>query len=161
MRARTVVLAVILVGVAIFAAINWTMFTMPTPLHFVVTRTEAPLGVIMLAVTAGVTLLYVVFLTWLETAALLESRRFARELQAQRQLAENAEASRYADLKGMLERELGEVRSAIEAVPRTVGARLEQLEAELRGDIERAGNTLAAYIGELEDRLGRARPDPP
>lgn len=53
MRARTVVLAAILVAVGIFAALNWTVFTMPTPLHFVVTRTEAPLGVILLAVIAG------------------------------------------------------------------------------------------------------------
>ena len=161
MRARTVVLAVILVGVGIFAALNWTVFTTPTPLHFVVTRMEVPLGVIMLAVTAGVTVLYVLFLAWLETAALLESRRHARELQAQRQLADNAEGSRYADLKEMLERELNEVRDAIDGVSRTVGARLDQLGAELRGDIERAGNTLAAYIGELEDRLGRVRPGPP
>lgn len=159
MRARSVVLAIILVGVGIFAALNWTVFTMPTPLHLVVTRTEAPLGVIMLAVTGAITLLYVVFLTWLETAALLESRRHARELQAQRQLAESAEASRYADLKGTLERELGEVRNANEAYTRSVIARLEQLDTELKGEIERAGNTLAAYIGELEDRLGRT-PDP-
>jgi hypothetical protein len=155
------VLAVILVGVGIFAALNWTVFTMPTPLHLVVTRMEAPLGVIMLAVTAGVTLLYVVFLTWLETAALFESRRYARELQAQRQLAENAEGSRFAELKGTLERELGEVRDASEAGTRGVIARLDQVDAGLKGEIERAGNTLAAYIGELEDRLGRTRPGPP
>jgi uncharacterized integral membrane protein len=160
MRARTVVLAVILVGVGIFAALNWSVFTTPTPLHLVVTRTEAPLGVILLAVIAGITLLYVLFVTWLETAALLESRRSARELQAQRQLAENAEASRYADLKGTLERELGEARRATEAVSQTVLARLDQLGAELRGELERAGNTLAAYIGELEDRLSRPGPGP-
>jgi hypothetical protein len=100
-------------------------------------------------------------LAWLETGALLESRRYARDLQTQRQLAENAEASRYADLKAMLERELGEVRAAIEDVSRTAGTRLDQLRAEIQGDIERAGNTLAAYIGELEDRLGGARPGSP
>jgi hypothetical protein len=60
----------------------------------------------------------------------------------------------------MLERELGEVRGAVEGVSRTVGARLDQLGAELKDDVERAGNTLAAYIGELEDRLSRARPGP-
>lgn len=160
MRARTSVLAVILVGVGIFAALNWTVFTMPTPLNLVVTRTEAPLGVIMLVVTAAITLLYVLFLAWLETAALLESRRQGRELHAQRQLAENAEASRYADLKGTLGQELEEVRSAIEAESQRVSSRLDQLGGELKGDIERAGNTLAAYIGELEDRLGKPRPGP-
>jgi len=52
MRARTMILSVILVGISIFAALNWTAFTMPTPLHLVVVRVEAPLGAIMLAVTA-------------------------------------------------------------------------------------------------------------
>lgn len=161
MRARTMILAVILVGLGIFAALNWSVFTAPTPLHFVFIRTEAPLGVIMLAVTAAVTLLYALFLAWLETAALLESRRYARDLQAQRQLAEHAEASRYANLNAMLESELAAVRGAIEDVSRTVAPRLDQLRAEIQGDIERAGNTLAAYIGELEDRLGGARPGSP
>lgn len=158
MRARTLTLAVILVGICVFAALNWTAFTMPTPLNLVVTRTHAPLGVIMLMLTAAVTLLYILLLAWLETAALLESRRHGRELQAQRQLAENVEASRYNDLKGTLGHELEEVRSAMEAESRRVSSRLDQLGADLKADIERAGNTLAAYIGELEDRLGKAGP---
>lgn len=160
MRARTVILSVILVGISIFAALNWTAFTMPTPLHLVVVRVEAPLGAIMLAVTAAVTVLYILFLTWLETSALLEARRSARELQAQRQLAENAEVSRIAELRGVLENGLRELRTEAEAASQDAIARIDRLEAELRAEIERAGNTLAAYIGELEDRLGRSRPEP-
>jgi len=160
MRARTLILLVILGGVGIFAALNWTVFTMPTPLHLVVARVEAPLGAIMLAVMAAVTLLYILFLTWLETSMLLEARRYARELQAQRALADNAEASRLAELRGILDHELGELRTGAEAASQRALARMDQLEAELRAEIERAGNTLAAYIGELEDRLGRSRPDP-
>ena len=39
-------------------------------------------------------------------------------------------------------------------------ARLESLERGLASDVERTGNTLAAYLGELEDRLlGRAGGD--
>jgi hypothetical protein len=160
MRARTVILSVILVGISIFAALNWTAFTMPTPLHLVVVRVEAPLGAIMLAVTAAVTVLYILFLTWLETSALLEARRSARELQAQRQLAENAEVSRIAELRGVLENGLRELRTEAETASQDAIARIDRLEAELRAEIERAGNTLAAYIGELEDRLGRSRPEP-
>jgi hypothetical protein len=36
---------------------------------------------------------------------------------------------------------------------------LEEAEAALKADVERAGNTLAAYIGELEERLSRSGPD--
>ena len=93
MRARTALLLVVLVALGIFTALNWTAITTPTDLHLVFRRVQAPVGVILLAFTAGVTLLYAVFLTWIEASAMLEGRRFTRELQAQRQLAETAEAS--------------------------------------------------------------------
>jgi hypothetical protein len=34
--------------------------------------------------------------------------------------------------------------------------RLDQIERELRSSLEQTGNTLAAYIGELEDRFDRS-----
>jgi phage-related protein len=59
-------------------------------------------------------------------------------------------------LKAFLTAELGELRALPEATARDLTARLERVETALRGDVERAGNTLAAYIGELEERLERA-----
>jgi uncharacterized integral membrane protein len=155
MRARTALMLVILVALGIFAALNWAVFTAPTALNLVFARVEAPLGVVMLAITVAVTLLYVVFLAWLETAALLEARRSAREIHAQRELAQHAEASRYTELKAFISTELGELRTARESRALELSSRLDRVETELRADIERAGNTLAAYIGELEERLER------
>jgi hypothetical protein len=40
-------------------------------------------------------------------------------------------------------------------------ARVDRVEDTLRAEVERAGNTLAAYVGELEDRLGRRDQTPP
>ena len=162
MRARTAVLLVILAALGIFAALNWSVIATPTQLHVVFARVEAPLGIVLLAVTAGLTVLYAAFLSWIETSALLEGRRYARELQAQRQLAESAEASRYAELKALLETELAGLRALPESAAQDVLARVDQVEARLRGEIERAGNTLAAYFAELEERLNRGeRPAPP
>ncbi len=155
MRVRTALMLVILVALGIFAALNWAVFTAPTALNLVFARVEAPLGVVMLAITVAVTLLYVVFLAWLETAALLEARRSAREIHAQRELAQHAEASRYTELKAFISTELGELRTARESRALELSSRLDRVETELRADIERAGNTLAAYIGELEERLER------
>ena len=155
MRARSSVLLVILVALGIFAALNWPVFTAPTRLNLVMAQVETPLGIIMLTIVVAITLLYVASLAWLETAALLEARRSARELHTQRELAQNAEASRYSELRGFLATELGELRTIPETTARDLMARLERVETELRGDIERAGNTLAAYIGELEERLDR------
>ena len=148
MRARTALLLLILAALAIFTALNWTVITTPTQIHLVFARIDAPLGVILLLVTAGVTLLYGVFLTWIETAAMLETRRFARELQAQRQLAETAEASRYTELKAYLQGEMASLRTFAEGMSKDA--------------IERAGNTLNANFAELEERLDRGeRPTPP
>ena len=36
-------------------------------------------------------------------------------------------------------------------------ARLDQLDRDLRSAIEESGNTLSAYIGELDDRLERTK----
>jgi uncharacterized integral membrane protein len=96
----------ILVGLGIFAALNWTAVSAPTDLNLLFRRVEAPLGVILLGVTAAVTVLYIAFLAWLETVALLEARRTARELNAQRELAQRAEASRYSELREFLAAEL-------------------------------------------------------
>jgi hypothetical protein len=41
-----------------------------------------------------------------------------------------------------------------------VVARVERAEDSLKTEVERAGNTLAAYIGELEDRLTRGSQGP-
>jgi uncharacterized integral membrane protein len=155
MRARTALLLVILVALGIFAALNWSAITAPTSLYFVLARVEAPIGVILLGVIVGTTVLYALFLTWIETSALLEARRFARELQSQRQLAESAEASRYTELRTYLQGELTALRTLPETASREVIARVDRAEDQLRGEIERAGNTLAAYFGELEDRLSR------
>jgi uncharacterized integral membrane protein len=161
MRARTALLLLILVALGVFAALNWTAMTAPADLLLLFGRVQAPLGVILLAATAVITLLYALLLAWVETRALLESRAHARELQAQRQLAESAEASRYADLRRYLEAEMAALRTLPDSAAQAVLARLERLETELRGDVERTGNTLAAYIGELDDRLLRGdRPGP-
>jgi uncharacterized integral membrane protein len=155
MRASTALLLVVLVAVGLFAGLNWTAVTAPTDLSLLFARVTAPLGMVLLTVIAAITILYAMLLAWRETAALLEARRHARELDAQRRLAQEAEASRFTELRGYLAAELGELRTAPDATTREVLARLDRLETDLRGDVERAGNTLAAYIGELEERLDR------
>lgn len=161
MRVRTALLLLVLAAVGLFTALNWAVFSARTPLSLGFWTVEAPLGMLLLAVIVGLTFLYLAFLTWIETSALLEARRYARELLVQRQLAENAEASRYEELKRGLETKLAALHEVPDSAAGRVLARLEQTESALRGDIERAGNTLAAYIGELEDRLNRRGTGPP
>lgn len=155
MQLRTLLLVLVLALTAFFAAVNWSAFTQPTPLSLVFTTIEAPLGLIMLGITALIAVLFLVFIVYLQTAVLLEARRHARELEAQRQLADQAEASRFTELRAYLQTELGRISSEAEAARASLLARAERNEAELRSAIEQSANTLAAYIGEVEDRLER------
>jgi len=107
----------------------------------------------MLGLLIFVAALFLVFVVYLQTSALLENRRHTRELYANRELADNAEASRFTELRKFLEDELLKQANLNKESHSEVLARLLQLEQDLRAFIEQSGNTLAAYIGELDDRL--------
>ena len=64
----------------------------PTTLSLVFTTVDAPLGLIMLAAVAFFTILFLVYLAYLQATVLLDARRHSRELEASRSLADQAEA---------------------------------------------------------------------
>ncbi|HEV8723715.1 MAG TPA: LapA family protein [Candidatus Binatia bacterium] len=119
------------------------------------TTVEAPLALILIGIAGLLTLLFLIYVVYLQSSALLESRRHTRELQVEREMAEQAEASRFIQLRSFLETELGKLANQTEECRAGVLARLDQLEGNLRSAVDQSGNTLAAYIGEIEDRLER------
>ena len=145
---RTWFVLIVLALVGVFAALNWNEFTRLSSLSLGLTRVEAPLGVVLLSLIVLLSLLYLLFTIGLETAALLEVKRYAREMLQYKKLAEEAEESRYTELKRFLEAELKRLEEAEKAEINALSARLEET-------LEKHGNTLAAYIGELEDTLLR------
>lgn len=166
MRTRNIVLVVIFALMAIFAWRNWGVFTESRPLSLIFTQVQAPFGIVMLVILAVLVIVYFLYTVALETAALLEVKRYARELLQTRKLADDAEASRFAELKKWLEAELGGIKAVqsggLEAKLKEVVARIDKAETELRDDIEKSGNTIAAYIGELEDQItGKDAHKPP
>lgn len=161
MRTQTLLLLLVLGAIGGFALLNWDTFMAPTTLSLGVTSFDAPLGLVMLGLLGFITVLFLVFVVYVQASVLIESRRNSRESQANRTLADNAEASRITELRSFLDAELKRM-AAQDAVSRTaVQARLDQLEHELRSVVEQSGNTLAAYIGELEDRLEKGTCRPP
>lgn len=152
---RTLFIVVLLGIVATFAFLNWGAFTTQTTLSVGFTTVEASLGLILLGVTALLTLLFLIYVVYLQSAGLVESRRYSRELQAHREIAENAEASRFYQLRSLLEtahRQLGNQTGESQAA---ILARLDELDRDLRSTVEQSGNALAAYLGEIEDRFER------
>jgi hypothetical protein len=111
--ARTLVVLAVLVFTGLFALLNWTQFTTPTTLNFGFFELAAPLGMIMLGLVA---LLSVVFIVWalsMQATLLVESRRQAKELQAQRELADRAEASRFTELRDFIAAEFARTHDAV------------------------------------------------
>lgn len=153
MKTQSIVLVVILALVAAFAALNWGVFIAPTELSLGITSVQMPLGVVMLGLLVLITVLFLAFVVYMQTASLLVIRRHTRELQSSRDLADKAEASRFTELRSLIQVEMLKQASLTAEVKAATVARVDQLATELNVSIEQSGNSLAAYIGELEDRL--------
>ena len=155
MPLRTLVLLLLVAVLALFTALNWSAFMAPTTLSLAFATVQAPLGLIMLGVTAILATLFLLYLVYIQTTVILDARRTARDLQAQRELADQAEASRFTALQALLESRLQKLEDNLVVAQGRTGSRLDQIDVEVRSSIERATNTLAAYIGEAEDRIER------
>lgn len=160
MKIRSLLLLLILVAIAGFAMLNWGAFMASTTLSLGVTDVQAPLGLVMLGVLVLLCAVFLVFLVYLQASVLLEARRHARELQANRGLADQAEASRFTELRGFLVTELTRLASLDAESRAAVLTRLDMLDQGLRLAMQQSENTLSACVGELEDRLesGAFRP---
>lgn len=153
MKIKSLLLLLILAMVAAFAALNWQVFLAPTELSLGYTTVHVPLGLVMLGLLVFITVLFLGFVVYLQTSVLLEARRHSRELKTNRDLANDAEVSRFTELRTFLDAELAR-QTNLQVESRTaVIARIDQLEQDLRVITEQSGNSLAACIGELEDRL--------
>jgi len=153
MRARTTSLIVFILLVAAFVAFNWSEFMRPASLSFGFKLVEAPLGLVMLGLLALALVVFLAVSAFEQTANLLESRKYAREITAQRELADKAEASRFTELRVYLDQQTLATQQREAAAAAAFNAALAQHKQEIKTQIEASGNTLAAYIGELEDRL--------
>lgn len=153
MRIRSLFLMLILALIGAFTALNWGAFLTTTSLSFGIATLQVPLGLIMLGLLIFVVAYFLVYVLYLQSTVLLDTRRNAKELQLNRELADKAEASRFTELRGFLDAGLTQRAEQDMAGQQAVLARLDALEKTLRTSVEQSGNSLSAYIGELEDRL--------
>jgi uncharacterized integral membrane protein len=155
MYLRTILIVLVLGALALFAAANWHAFTTPTTLSLIVTTVEAPLGLILIGIVVLLTALFLIYLVYLQSSVLLETRRHAHELHAQRELAEHAEISRIYELQVSLETQLNALAKQNETAKAEMATRLSEVEGDLRQSVEQCQNSLAAAIAEIDDRLTR------
>lgn len=155
LRAFSLTLFLAYVLLAAFAILNWTAMAAPSTLSLGFADVIAPLGVVLLVFTAAISGLFVVYIVLLQAGMMLEARRLTKEVKAQRELADTAEASRFTELRTLLEAELRKIESQAAASHRAFGARIEQSELGMQDKLAEATRTLSAYLGEIEDKLDR------
>ena len=146
MNSRTLVLLLIVAATAALAVLNWTALSEPSPISLGVTNVDAPLGLIMLGLTVLLGVFFIAYVLSLQGSVLLDTRRHTKEMQAQRELADKAEASRFTELRAFLENQHQQTQSQLMA-------RLDALESHLAARAQESDNSTAAYVGQLEQQL--------
>lgn len=144
MQLRTAFVVLVVVLIAAFCALNWSVLVSPTALSLGIATVQAPLGLMMLGLTVLLAAAFLVYVVLLQAGMMAETRRLGRELQAQRQLADKAEASRFDQL-----------RAASESQTEALRARIDQLDRELRSAFDATANGINATLGEIDDRIQR------
>ena len=155
MRVRTIVLIIFIVLVAGFAALNMEEFMRTSVLSLGFATVQVSLGLVMLILLVVVTVVFLGSTVLMQSSNLLETRKYARELNIQRDLADKAEASRFTEL-----RQYFEVRAVAEKERDLVAQQVwvERLAAQDRSimaRLDQSDNTIAAHLGQLEDRFDK------
>jgi uncharacterized membrane protein len=105
MKTQSFLVLLIIAIIGAFAALNWEAFNVPTALSIGFADITMPIGLVMLGLTTILTILFLTFVLTLQGSTLLMTRRQSKELQAKRALADEAEASRFTELRQYLELE--------------------------------------------------------
>jgi uncharacterized integral membrane protein len=166
MKSRGILLTVLLVLVALFAAINWATLSTPLPVDLLLLRVEIPVGLVLLSVTAGLALVFFAGALFDRAGQLQEIRRLEKQLDRARAKLDEAQASELAQLNESLQAWGASLERRIDDRVGAAETRLEEALQDREGrDEERAKaleqrvltvrNELAADVGEAEDLIRR------
>lgn len=150
MNFRSLLLTLTAAAIAAIAVLNWNTLATSVPVSLGVVTVDAPLGIVMLALTALLAAFALAYVLWLQGSVLMETRRHGKEMQVQRELADKAEASRFTEMKIFLQAQSQQTHSALME-------RIETLESRVLARANESDNSTAAYWGQLENQLHMPR----
>ena len=156
MRIRTILLILAIVLVAAFVALNLEEFTHVSVLSLGFTTIQVSLGLVMLVLLAAAIVLFLGSALYMQSTNLLEMRKHTRELNTQRELADKAEASRFTELQNFLAAQAVAEQQREAATAAALTEHFAQQQQALLARIEQSDNTMAAFLGQLEDKFERA-----
>jgi uncharacterized integral membrane protein len=144
MKSLNVLMVVVAILMGALVVINWTVLVTPIDISFGVAHINAPFGFLLLGFAVVLGVVFVSYLLTVQMGALSAARKHAAELRRHRELSESTELSRVTELHQWLQRELESMGQAQRAA-----------EQRLHDALAATSNTLAACIGEIDDRLDR------
>ena len=157
MRTKILLLIIGIVLIAGFGALNVDEFTRTSSLNLGFTSMQLPLGLVMTVLVIAILLIFLLTTLYMHSTNLIETRKYAKQLNAQRELADKAEASRFTELRRYMESQAllatNEGNDTVAAIDR----RMMQTEKLLLQRLEQTDNTNAAYWGQHDDALVRKR----
>jgi biopolymer transport protein ExbB/TolQ len=144
--------------VAAFVALNMEEFTRISTLSLGFATVQVSLGLVMLVALAAATVIFLASALYMQSTNLLEMRKHTKELNSQRELADKAEASRFTELQNFLATQAATQQQRQADADAALAESFERQQQALMARIEQSDNTLAAYIGQLQDKLERTVP---
>lgn len=146
MKSRIALLVLTIVALGVLAFFNFPYLAQDVAMSLGFTTVQAPLGLILMALTALMAVVFIAYVIAMQGAWLLEARAHAKEMAAQRELADKAEASRFTELRTAME-------SLHQEEERRLMERMDSLESHLQARAQESDNCTAAYVGQLEQQL--------
>ena len=157
MRTKILLFIISIALIGGFTMLNVDEFTRTSVLSLGFTTLQLPLGLVMLLIVAAISLIFLVATLYMHSTQLMEIRKYARDLTAQRELADQAEGSRYTQLRGYLESQAALITHRDSDTLAAMYISMAETEKRLLDRMEQTDNTAAAYWGEHDDELMRGK----
>ena len=160
MSLKSLLLLIIGIAVLAFVGLNWAAMNTPTDLNLGFTEIRAPLGLVLLGLMAALSVVFVAMVAYTQGTVLVETRRHAKELAAQRELADKAEASRFTDLRAHLDQEMTRLTDSVAMQTREMLSRVDRAEMGLRdrpvdAEVSRLVQAVENHNRDLHARVDR------
>lgn len=109
--------AIVAALIALLAVANWHTLNMPTTVDLLITQVQAPLGLMMLGLSAGLFIVFLLMTLRTHIGAMLETRKLLAEVQRLQGLADRAEASRMESLQVFIAAEFRQLNERLRNAP--------------------------------------------
>lgn len=171
MKIRTLGMLLIVIVMAVFLIINWGTLSQVTTVNLVYTEMEAPLGIIVVAAFAAVVVLLMAYTVWQQASVMMELRAAYKEAPTARQMAEDADKSRIAEIRADFKERMEKMEALLatrtDEVIRLMAERnqledetLSKFRAEQQARADEARASLEQQLRVLEKRVIEALPAP-